>query len=384
MRILFWSSTFWPKIGGVEVLASRLLPALQSFGHEFAVIAPKLGHQQEDQSPFRDIPIHRFSFTDPSIFRDMDLLATTRQRISKIKREFQADLVHVNAIDAGIFFHLTTWHEHVAPMLVTLHGKWNNLQAIRNSLITSTLDKASWVVGCSNAILDYGRGFSPGIGNRSSVIYNGIEPHSSEIEPLAFQPPTVLCLGRLVEDKGIDVALNAFVSVTERHPELRILIAGDGEARADLERQAADLGLNNVEFLGWVAPADVPALVNRAAIVVMPSRQDSFPLTALEAGMMGRPVVATRVGGLPEMVQDGKTGVLIGSEDVTALAEAVAALLASPQRAVRLGQAAREQVHQKFSWEGHIKAYDRLYRDLSAAKTSAIRRVPGNACTGDV
>jgi len=367
MRILFWSSTFWPKIGGVEVLASQLLPALQSQGHEFAVIAPRLGNAQEDQSPFKGIPVHRFSFTDPSIFRDIDLLASTRQRIGKIKRDFRPDLVHVNAIDAGIFFHLTTWHEHNAPMLVTLHGKWNNLQSIKNSLITSTLDRASWVVGCSNAILDYGRGFAPGINGRSSVIYNGIEPLSTTIQPLAFQPPTVLCLGRLVEDKGIDIALDAFALVTRQHPDLRVLIAGDGEARAELESQAKALGLTNVEFLGWVSPGSVPVLVNKADIVVMPSRQDSFPLTALEAGMMGRPVIATRVGGLPEMVQDGTTGLLVKSENVTELESAIASLLSNPQRASQLGQAARERVLSKFSWEGHIQAYDRLYKELSTA-----------------
>ena len=369
MRILFWSSTFWPKIGGVEVLASRLLPALQSRGHEFAVIASRQGYEREDRSPFRDITVHRFAFYDPSLFRDMDLLASTRQRVSEIKRDFRPDLVHVNAMDAGIFFHLTTWHEQPAPMLVSLHGKWNNLQVMQNSVITRALDKASWVVGCSRAILDYGREFAPGIGTRSSVIYNGIESLPAAIEPLAFDPPTVLCLGRLVPDKGIDVALNAFAALSGRYPDLRVLIAGDGEARSDLEQQTADLGLNNVEFLGWVPPDGVPSLINRAAIVVMPSRQDSFPMTALEAGMMARPIVATRAGGFPEMIDDGNTGLLVESEDAGALGEAIAALLANPQRATQLGQAARERVLRKFSWEGHVDAYDQLYRWLAKKTT---------------
>ena len=127
------------------------------------------------------------------------------------------------------------------------------------------------------------------------------------------------------------------------------------------------LGLNNVDFLGWVAPDSVPALINRADIVVMPSRQDSFPLTALEAGMMGRPVIATRVGGFPEMVLDETTGLLVESENVTELGGAIASLLSNPQRASQLGQAARERVLREFSWEGHIRAYDRLYKKLSTA-----------------
>lgn len=366
MRILFWSSTFWPKIGGVEVLAARLLPALQSRGHEFAVIAPRLGHAQEDRPPFRDIPVHRFAFTEPALYRDMDLLAATRRRISNIKREFRPDVVHVNAIDAGIFFHLTTWHEHPAPMLVTLHGKWNNLQVAQNSLISRTLDRASWVVGCSRAILDYGCQFAPGIEARSSVIYNGIETSAVMPEPLPCNPPTLLCLGRLVEDKGIDVALQAFAMLAADHPGLRLLVAGDGEARSELEDLARELGLRNTEFTGWVPPHGVPGLLGRSTIVVMPSRQDSFPLTALEAAMHARPIVATRVGGLPEMVEDGKTGLLVDPEDAGALARAIERLLASPQYAGRLGRAARERVLREFSWNGHVDAYDGLYHRLAS------------------
>jgi glycogen(starch) synthase len=312
----------------------------------------------------------------------MDLLAAARQRISAIKRDFRPDLVHVNCIDAGIFFHLTTWHEHPAPMLVTLHGKWNNLQATHNSLISKTLGRASWVVGCSRAILEYGREFAPGIGARSSVIYNGIEALQTAPGPLAFNPPTVLCLGRLVEDKGIDVALNAFAALSEAYPELRVLIAGDGELRSDLEQQAAELGLNNVEFLGWVSPGSVPSLINRSAIVVMPSRQDSFPLTALEAGLLGRPIVATRVGGLPEMIEDGTTGLLVESDDADALGRALSTLLDNTQRAQQMGQAARERVQRKFSWEGHVDAYDSLYRVLACKTTQPValgyRRVQDN------
>lgn len=375
MRILFWSSTFWPKIGGVEVLASQLLPALQTRGHEFAVIAPRLGHKQEDRPPFDNIAVHRFAFYDQSVLQGIDSLAATRQAICEIKRAFRPDLVHVNAIDVGVFFHLITWHVHPAPMLVTLHGRWNNLTPSKNSLISKTLKRADWVVGCSKDILDYGLEFAPELAGRSSVVYNGIRPASAAAPPLCFDPPTVLCLGRLAPEKGFDIALQAFALFKGCHPSLRILIAGDGEARADLERQAAALGLDNVEFLGWVAPEGVPGLINLTDVVVMPSRQDSFPLVALEAGMMGRPIVATRVGGLPELIEDGETGLLVASENPAELGAAVASLLADPQRAKRFGRAARERILRQFSWDAHVDAYDGLYRKLSARTISGIPTV---------
>jgi glycogen(starch) synthase len=367
VRVLFWSGTFWPNIGGVEVLAARLLPALQSRGHQFAVIAPASRAEAGHRPPFRDIVVHRFAFFDGSMSRNIDAIAATRQEVCRIKRDFRPDLIHVNAIDAGVFFHLVTWHVSPAPMLVTLHGRWNNLTASQNSLISSTLRKAHWISGCSQDILDYGLKFAPEAAGRCSVIYNGISPSAEAPSPLEFDPPTVLCLGRLAREKGFDLVLQAVALICSRFPRLRVVIAGHGEQRATLERLAEMSGLaRNVTFIGWVRPDNVPALINSATVVVMPSRQESFPLVALEAGMMARPVIAARVGGVPELVQDDETGLLVESENSAALAEAIASLLEDPAKARRLGWAARQRVQEKFSWQAHVDAYDCLYRWITA------------------
>ena len=242
MRILFWSGTFWPKIGGVEVLAARLLPALQERGHEFMVITPRTSPDQDHESEFMGIPVYRFDFNNPAVFTDMKQLRVTRARIVELKRAHCPNLVHMNALDVGAFFHLITDREYPAPMLVTLHGGWGELPAVRESLISQTLRQAGWVVGCSNAILNRGKEFAPQIDSRSSVVYNGIEPPRLAAQPLPSDPPVLLCLGRTVAEKGVDIALQAFSTVEERMPGTRLLIVGDGEDRLALERQAAELG----------------------------------------------------------------------------------------------------------------------------------------------
>jgi glycogen(starch) synthase len=175
----------------------------------------------------------------------------------------------------------------------------------------------------------------------------------------------LLCLGRLAPEKGFDLALTALASLIERFPHIRLVIAGDGPARTDLEQQAAKLGLAHVvDFIGWVAPDKVPALLNTATVVVMPSWREGLPLVALEAALMARPVVATRVGGLPEVVVHGQTGLLIEKEDSDGLAKAIAFLLEHPETATQMGQAAQQRAQEVFNSEQCVNAYDALYQKL--------------------
>jgi glycogen(starch) synthase len=362
VRILFWSSTFWPNIGGVELLAAKLLPAMQARGYEFVVIASKNHADQPDETHYKDIPLHRFPFQHSLTEKNIDQVMQVRQKVAALKRAFAPHLVHINAVGAENFFHLTTTGAHRAPSLVTLHGKWWS-QA--DAIVADTLTGADWVVGCSAAILAEGRRLAPDIGHRSSIIYNGVESPRLAPEPPRFDAPRLLCLGRLVREKGFDLALTAFGMLRGRFPRARLIIAGDGLARAELEKQALEQGISQaVDFAGWIPPHTVPALINSSTIVVMPSREDSLPLVALEGAAMARPIVGTRVGGLPEIVAHQESGLLVEKEDSRSLAEAISFLLENPDMAVQMGLAGQMQVQRLFTWQRHIDAYDHLYRSL--------------------
>jgi glycogen(starch) synthase len=165
--------------------------------------------------------------------------------------------------------------------------------------------------------------------------------------------------------KGFDLVLTALSTLIREYPTVRLIMAGDGPERATLEKQANALGLKDaVEFRGWVHPDSVPALINTATIVLMPSRFESLPLVALQAAQMNRPVIATCVGGLPEVITHNQTGLLVEPENSQALTSAVSDLLGNPAHAVHLGQAAGIRASTYFSWERHIDSYAVLYRKL--------------------
>ena len=332
------------------------------------VVTPKNHSGQPDQDEYQGIPVHRFSFRNDSTPSMIDYLMEMRRKIVKLKHTFDPDLIHVNAVGRSDFFHLLTNSAYTAPFLVTLHGQWENQIA---PIVEHTLRNANWVAGCSAAILHRGRQLVPEIISRSSVIYNGFELPPFTPQPLPFDPPRILCLGRLAPEKGFDLAVAAFASIIDRFPQARLIIAGNGPARSKLEQQAAEEKISHaVDFVGWIVPERVPALINDATMVLLPSRQDSLPLVVLEAAGVARPVVATRVGGLPEIVLHQETGLLVASEDTTGMADAIGFLIDDPGAAIRMGMKARKRVETVFSWQKQVDAYDRLYQKLGKENSS--------------
>jgi glycosyltransferase involved in cell wall biosynthesis len=138
-----------------------------------------------------------------------------RQKVAKLKSAFAPDLVHINGVGPTDFYHLTTRNAHRTPSLVTLHGEWHP-QA--GAIVGRTLRTADWVAGCSAAVLDRGLRLAPEITDHSSIIYNGLEVPSLSPDPLPFDAPRVLCLGRLAPEKGMDLALAAFPLIVEQFP----------------------------------------------------------------------------------------------------------------------------------------------------------------------
>ena len=368
MRILFWSGNFWPQIGGAEVLAAKLLPALRERGYEFVVVTLQQSPDQPAEDRYKGIPIYRFPLRGN--YSSIDQLTAgvlkVKQQVIKLKHTFAPDLIHLSAVDIGSFFHVITADAHPTPLLVTLHNVLPGQAVGHTSWLGRLIRAADWITCVSAAVLAETRQLVPEITPRSSVIYNGLDAPSLPPEPLPLEIPRLLCLGRLAREKGFDLALNALASIIDRFPHARLVIAGDGPERPQLERQIAELGLTDVvDLIGWVAPAEVPALINITTMVLMPSWWEGLPSVALQAALMARPVVATRVGGLPEAVVHQQTGLLVEPEDCVGLAEAIAFLLEHPAVTVQMGQAARRLVHDVFGWQRCVDAYDALYRELA-------------------
>jgi glycosyltransferase involved in cell wall biosynthesis len=292
--------------------------------------------------------------------------------VADLKRSFVPELIHVNLTGPIASFHPLTAEGFDPPLLVSLHDPLKGRGADPESVFGRVLRSADWVTAGSMFVLDEARRLVPDIEPRSSLIYQGFDPPSVPPAPLPMNPPRILCVGRLIEGKGFDVAIDAFARILQRFPTARLVIASGGPARPSLEQQARALGIAHaVEFPGWLAFDQMPALLNSATVVVVPSRiPEGFGLVALEAALMARPVVASRFGALPEVVATDETGLLVERDDPGALADAIARLLANPDVATAMGQAGRRRATTLFGLQPHIDRFDVLYRQLGRRRAT--------------
>ncbi|MDQ3069295.1 MAG: glycosyltransferase, partial [Acidobacteriota bacterium] len=177
------------------------------------------------------------------------------------------------------------------------------------------------------------------------------------------QPRTVLAPGRLTREKGFDLLIDALARLPR---PWRAIIAGDGMERQALERHARASGVADaIEFAGWQDEAGMAALYRRAAVVAVPSRwPEPSGIVGLEAMAHGRPVAAFAVGGIPEWLADGVTGLLAPPNDAAALGSAIARLLGDPVAAAGMGEAGRARVADLFSAGRHVQRLRDLYAAL--------------------
>jgi glycogen synthase len=176
----------------------------------------------------------------------------------------------------------------------------------------------------------------------------------------------VLFVGRLVAQKGVTFLLEALSVVLQRCPETRLIIAGDGELDLFLKRITRYLGIpHRVTFLDWTTGPDLVALYQRAKFVVVPSYYEPFGIVALEAMACGRPVIASRIGGLAEIVDDGVSGFLVEAGNHLQLAQRMVHLIQNNEQRLMMGQAARARAAE-FSWARAAEQTHALYTNLLA------------------
>jgi glycogen(starch) synthase len=365
-RVLAWANPYWPTVGGGPVLAERLLPALAERGHEITVLADRRPANLAAEERRHGVTIIRLPF-QRALSGEPATFAAVRRRVRELKAALQPELIHLFTLGYAELFH----HEAPSPgvpLLATLHRMFPNSAYEPEGIIGRTLHAADRITTCSRAILEETCLRVPEVHARATAALNALPEPAVDRLPLRFAPPQLLGVGVAEHRKGFDLALRAVAQLRNDHPTLKLTLVGDGSALAGLVAQASRLGIESaVTFLGRQDPPAVAQLMQHATLIVIPSRVEPFGLVALEAAQAGRPVVATRCGGLPEIVRDGETGILVAPGDPTAIATAVSQLLSNPQRAIAFGNSARLRARRHFGWQRFVATYDRLIRDLSTA-----------------
>jgi glycosyltransferase involved in cell wall biosynthesis len=217
----------------------------------------------------------------------------------------------------------------------------------------------------ADAVLATSRAIADVAGVAATVAHPGVAIARPRPQSTPGDAPTIGIAARLEPVKGLDTLLHAVAALRERRPGFTVQIAGSGSAQASLVALRDRLRLEDtVEFLGW--RGDLAALHAGWDVFALPSRHEGFGLAALEAMAAGLPVVASRTGGVPELVEDGVTGVLVEPADVAGLAAALERLIADPDLRRRMGAAARTRAQQHFGVARMGSAIEAVYDALLA------------------
>lgn len=389
MKILFVNDYATPA-GGAEVGMQILRDGLRQRGHEVRILASSAGvAEQESLADYE-------CFGTTGRFRT--LLQTANpwayRRLRQALDDFRPDVVHVKIFltqlsplilpllgDVPSLYHVV-WYRPVCPTGFKLlpDGTMCQVSAGAACYHNRCLPLRDWAplmlqmkwwrqrrdvfdvfVANSEATRRYL--LAEGIGP-VEVVWNGVPVRPSR--PRLTAPPTAAFAGRLVWEKGADVLLRAFARVVADLPDARLLVTGDGPERERLDRLAIQLGLaSNVSMLGHVPHEALERTLDAAWVQVAPSRAaEPFSFVAIEAMMRGTAVIASRAGGLVEIVRPEKTGWLVPPGDDVALAEAMLRILQDRALAEAMGQAGREVALAQFHQDVYVDRFIQLYQNL--------------------
>ncbi len=361
MKFLFWTDGFWPRLGGVETQGLQFIEGMQQRGHQYMVLTQRDHSSWKEDEIYLGIPIKRFDFNAIVAKRDLKIIRAIQDYLESVMREFQPDVVHLNASVGGSAFAFLLFIKMFrVPIISTVHAPY-----LYNGAFPSVIEKiASFVdqICCvSNWVFHEMEKLLPEMKHKMRCIYNGLPMPDTVPLPLSFSPPILLAFGRLVREKGFDTAILAFSLLKKRGSNAQLILAGGGPERPALELLAGELDLgDSVVFTGVLTQEEVTSTFNRATIVLVPSIIESFGLVILEAMQMGRPVIASRVEGVPEVIVEGETGILVPKQDPIALCEAIEDLLAQPEKAIQMGMQGRKRAIETFTLDQNVLQYEEV------------------------
>ncbi|HZS30098.1 MAG TPA: glycosyltransferase family 4 protein [Gaiellaceae bacterium] len=376
MRIALLPSAFAPAVGGVEELTARLARQLIETGDEVEVWTIRHPAGLAATEPIDGITVRRFELPLPRLSGPSLVgfpLARRRALRSLLAAaaDFEPEVLHVQCFSANGIYAAWLARRLGVPLIVTLQGEtvMDDHDIYERSLtlrlgLRSALRAAAAVTGCSQFVLaDAESRFGLPMG-RGQVIPNGVDLDEGD-EPEPFELPFdrfVLGVGRIVEKKGFDLLVDAFATVADRHPDVGLVIGGDGPQRAALVERAAEMGLEErVAFPGLLSRAEVAWAMGAAELFVLPSRVEPFGIVVLEALRAGCPVLVSSRGGATEIVRSEPEGLVVDPADASAFAAALDRLLGDASLRLRLSESGPLRASD-FAWPAIAERYRGLYR----------------------
>ncbi len=371
MRILY--AVTGKEFGGAVRHVLQLIRHMAAKGHTVGLVAaPEIKEVLRTQGA--EVQFYPNPHFVHPIRPDKDVQALMPVR--RALREFSPDLVHAHSTKAGYAVRLWAAIYGIRPILFTAHGwafaegreLWlRRLLAGAERLCARVTQK---IICVSWYDRDLALKWKVARPDQLAVVYNGIEPapflHADgrgvREQYGLDNEPVVTFVGRLAPQKNPLLLLEAFAKV----PRGKLLIVGDGQLHSHVAKAIGKLGLGErVVLVGF--QANVPDILAASDVVALSSRWEGLPYVVIEAMMAGLPVVSTAVGGVPELVEDGKTGFLVPSGDADKLASALTTLLEDERLRQRMGAAARERALREFTLDQMLSRTETIYSEVMAA-----------------
>jgi len=378
------------EYGGVASVVANLAEQLRARGHGVQFFHPGEGTRPRPKTARNGFPAWELDLRAPSVDRRPVLsriafvlyFVPTLVRLLALLRRERIDVVNIHyPIDPFVWF---AFCRALAPirLVTSVHGAdlvigEGELRRLRWGA-RYILNRSDAVVAPSVAYRDEALASPPELRVRAEVIHNSLDLTGLGARAPAPGPggtPYLLTVAAHNPKKGLDTLLRAFELIAPRYPGLELYLVGDGPLRTVLEAQAAaGPAHGRIRFLGQRPHAEVMTLLRECRAFVLPSRSEPFGIAALEALGCGSPVVASRVGGLPEFIEDGVHGLLVPHDDPEALAGGVGRMLDDPALARRLGQAGADRVMAEFGTDRTGAQYEALFQRLLTAPPGLGRR----------
>ena len=348
--------------GGLERVVSTLSVALTTRGWSVSVHSPG-GVPFEEYLLAHGVPTFRFPAPRPRL----DTLLRAAVPLSRDIRRLRPVVIHAHNPAATAATRLATYlaGRPTTPIVSTYHGVSDERLGSAARVLRHT---ASIIVGCGPGATD--ELASAGIPiDRVRTVPNGVE-RSAQVDTGRIrrdlevgESPLVVSVGRYSEQKNHELALHAFAHVRGEQSNARLVLVGEGPLQHRLGALADELGVAESVVITGPRP-DAPAIIAAADVFLLTSNWEAFPLVLLEAMSRGRAVVATRVRGTRDLVDDGVTGLLVEPGSARAVGAAITAVLSNPELGARLGAAASRRVGHEFSVDAMTRQYASIYEQV--------------------
>jgi len=367
MKIAVIVNHFPPKwLAGTEVATYSLAEHLTKRGHEVHIMTSHDGglpHFHKEKEFF----VHRIAFPRNGTIGIILFWAKIFLEIKKVR----PDVVHAQALNTGVpaLFAMKCFK---IPYIVWGRGSDVYIPVrFGDTLNQLILKNASAILALTNDMKTKINSF---YSREIHVVPNGIDikqsnPTSRSTE-VKGRSKSIVFVGRLHQVKGVQYLLTAMKQIHEEIPDTRLILVGDGEERERLQRMVDDYKLDRcVEFVGRVPHEKIPEYLLLADIFVLPSLSEGFPVTILEAMSCGLPIVASRVGGIPDILEDGVNGYMVEAKSSDELAERLTALLKNDEMRMKISNNNLQEVR-RYSWESVTMTVESIY-SLTVAHTFA-------------